>query len=142
MNLSARPSFATQMAAETLFRDAYRILEEIQQSSAAIDAVSAVLVHCHRALRNLERIHQNHVRVYGDDPAEDPFQIREPLDRFIATCNAFNYVLDPLVQPAQEHSDSCLLNSQKSWKRKHVKNLEQEFCDHERTLSMVLTNAI
>jgi hypothetical protein len=134
--------FGTPIAIETLFRDAYRVLEEIQEAPERVDAILGVLVHCHRAIRNLERIQQNHVRIHGPDPVQDPFQLREPLDAFIATCNAFNYVLNPYVQPALPANDGCLPGPQWNWKRKQVKSMEHEFLDHQRTLSMVLTNAI
>ena len=134
--------FGTPIAIETLFRDAYKILEEIQQAPDKVESILGVLVHCHRAIRNLERVHQNHVRVKGHDPVEDPFRLRQSLDSFIATCNALNYIVNPLAHPALQATDGCLPGTQWTWKRKQSKTLEQEFCDHQRTLTMVLTNAM
>ena len=131
--------FPTAITIEALFRDAYRILEEIQEAPEHVDSIFGVLVHCHRTIRNLERIHQNQVRLHGVEAAQDPFDLRGTLDRFITTCNALNYVLTPILySPATE----CFFGLRWTWKRKQISTLEEEFLGHRRMLSLVLTNAM
>jgi len=131
--------FPTAITIEALFRDAYRILDEIQDAPEHVESISGVLVHCHRAIRNLERIHQNQVQIHGAEAAQDRFDLRGALDRFITTCNALNYVLTPtLYSPAAE----CFFGIRWTWKRKQIRILEEEFVSHRRMLSLVLTNAM
>lgn len=139
MEENANTIFPTAITIEALFRDAYRILEEIQEAPEHVDSFGGVLVHCHRTIRNLERIHQNQVRLHGAEAAQDPFDLRGTLDRFIITCNALNYVLTPILySPAAE----CFFGLRWTWKRKQISTLEEEFAGHRRMLSLVLTNAM
>jgi hypothetical protein len=128
---------------DELFRDVYRILEELKEAKQQIDSIATVIVHCNRELLHVERIHSNKWRLQGAD-AEDPFELREILNKFLISCNALTYVNSPVADFDDDLGEGCLFpsKSKRSWKKKHVKALENEFSEHDRALSLALSNAV
>jgi hypothetical protein len=128
---------------DELFCDIYRILEELKEAKQQIDSITTVVVRCNRELLHLERIHTNKWRLLGVD-SEDPFELRDILNKFIITCNALSYVNSPIADLDDDLGEGCLFpsKSKRSWKKKHVKALETEFADHDRALSLALSNAV
>jgi hypothetical protein len=141
------------IAIESLFRDAYRILGEIQEAPEWIESLSTSIGHCQREIKILERIHSNQSRVFRRDPSQDTFNLRSPLDKFMATCNALTYIVSPLDGLDEDFGKNCMtpsmfpsmFASKPSRKRKlplQIQSLENDFASHERTLSMVLAHAV
>jgi hypothetical protein len=126
-------------AIETLFRDAYRILEDIQSAAEIIEPIADTIASCHWIIQNLERVHRNQVRTHSPEVSQDIFDLRRNLDRFIGSCNTLTYTLSPL-----KNTDNvgCMFPSRQTWKRKQTRELQEEFWDHQRMLSLVLANAI
>ena len=127
-------------AISSLFKDGYASLEQIQEHAAHIEPFSDAIVTCHWAIQNLERIH----RAYAKDPhstlAQDAFSLRSNLERFIASCHALIRMVDPLNAAIQV---GCFMGGGKAaLKRKQVRELQEEFWDHQRILSLVLANAV
>ena len=132
------PSIAS--AISSLFRDAYTSLEQVQEHADEIDSFSNSIVSCHWAISNLERIH----RIYSQNPystlAQDAFSLRSNLERFIASCHALIRMLELLSTSSEV---GCFLGGGKAAvKRKQTKELQEEFWDHQRILSLVLANAV
>jgi hypothetical protein len=127
-------------AIDSLFKDAYTSLEQVQEHADDIESFSDSIVSCHWAISNLERIH----RIYSQNPystlAQDAFSLRSNLERFIGSChtllrfvNLLNVSLDA----------GCWIGGGKTAvKKKHVRELQEEFWDHQRILSLVLANAV
>lgn len=132
------PSIAE--AIDSLFKDAYASLEQVQEHAEEIESFSDSIVSCHWAISNLERIH----RIYSQNPystlAQDAFSLRSNLERFIGSCHA----LIRMVHLLSTTSDvGCWLGGGRAnVKKKHVQGLQEEFWDHQRILSLVLANAV
>jgi hypothetical protein len=139
---SLSPS-ASGLPIDELFRNVYRILEELKEAKQQIDSIATVIVHCNRELLHLERIHSDKWRLHGTD-TEDPFELREILNKFLISCNALTYVNSPVADFDDDLGEGCLFpsKSKRSWKKKHVKALEAEFAEHDRALSLALSNAV
>jgi hypothetical protein len=133
---------ASGIPTDTLFRDIYRILEELQDTKDHVDSLATCIIHCSRELRNLERIHGFRWRFFGRESSEDPFELQETLNKFMISCNALSYVNSPNNALDDDIGDGCLFPSKRGWKKKHIKALETEFYDHQRTLSLALSNAV
>jgi hypothetical protein len=140
---SLSPS-ASGLPIDDLFRDVYRILEEIKEAKQQIDSITTVIVQSNRELLHLERIHSNKWRLYGAETAEDPFELRDILNKFLISCNALTYVNSPISDFDDDLGEGCLFpsKSRRAWKKKHVKALEAEFSDHDRAISLALSNAV
>ena len=122
-----------------LFRDAYRILEEIQGQAEYVDPFSDSIVSCHWSIQNLERIHKTQSRTPHSTLAQDAFSLRDNLERFIASCHA----LVRFVNPHNfEIEAGCMFGGKSTLKRKQVVEMQEEFWDLQRMLSMLLANAI
>lgn len=133
--------FATVAAIESLFRDAYTILEEIHGAADQMEGISSSIVQSHRTIQMLERIHKDQVRSQTSDAVQDTFGLRKNLDSFIATCNAFNYTVKnkPVVST---YNIGCMSPATPTWKRKQSRELQGEFWEHAKTLSLALANAV
>jgi hypothetical protein len=153
MDSSSSAAGQHAIAIESLFRDAYRILGEIQEAPEWIESLSSSIGHCQKEIRILERIHSNQSRVFRRDASQDTFNLRGPLDKFMATCNALTYIVSPFDSLDKDYGKSCIapsmfpsmFTSKPSRKRKaplHIQSLENDFASHERTLSMVLAHAV
>jgi len=130
----------TAAAIESLFRDAYRILEEIQGSAEQLEPVTETIAICHWTIQNLERLHRTQARTNTPNLAQDVFDISRNLERFIASCSALTYSLSP---PMSSSEIGCMFGGpRQTRKRNQVRELQEEFWDHQRMLSMVLANAI
>lgn len=136
------PYGASGIPTDSLFRDIYRILEEIQETKDHAHSITTSIVHCSRELRNLERIHGFRCRFFGSESTEDPFELQEILNKFMISCNALSYINSPHNALDDDVGDGCLFPSKRGWKKKHIKALETEFFDHQRTLSLALSNAV
>jgi hypothetical protein len=138
---SLSPS-ASGLPIDELFRDVYRILEDLKEAKQQIESITAIIVHSSRELLHLERIHSNKWRLEGSE-SEDPFGLREILSKFLISCNALTYVNSP-IPDLEDIGEGCLFpsKSKRSWKKRHVKALEAEFAEHDRALSLVLSNAV
>lgn len=132
--------FPTAIAIESLFRDAYNILEEVHGAAEHMETISGALTSCHRSIQMLERIHREQMRSQSPDISQDVFGLRQTLDRFIASCNALSYTVK-LSSPSIQMG--CIGAGTKSTrKKKQERELQEEFWDHQRLLSLALANAI
>lgn len=127
-------------AIDSLFKDAYASLEQVQTHADGIESFSGSIVSCHWAISNLERIH----RIYSQNPystlAQDAFSLRRNLERFIGSCHALIRFADLLSMSSDV---GCFIGGGKAaLKRKQVRELQEEFWDHQRILSLVLANAV
>ena len=127
-------------AIDSLFKDAYTSLEQVQDHADNIESFSDSIVSCHWAISNLERIH----RIYSQNPystlAQDAFSLRSNLERFIGSCHALVRMVDLLSMSSDV---GCfLVGGKTAMKRKKVRELQEEFWDHQRILSLVLANAV
>jgi hypothetical protein len=139
-HLHTMEQFPTAIAIETLFRDAYKILEEVHGAVDHMEAVSGALTNCHRSIQMLERIHREQVRSQNPDISQDIFGLRQKLDRFVASCNALNYLAQLSSHSVQV---GCMgTGSKPARKKKQERELQEEFWDHQRLLSLALANAI
>jgi hypothetical protein len=140
-------------AIESVFRDAYRILAEIQQAPEWIASLADSIGHCQREIKILERIHLNQSRVFHKDASQDEFNLRGTLDKFMATCNALTYIVFPFDGLDEDFGKTCvapslfpsMFSSKPARKRNQpaqIQALENDFAAHERTLSMVLAHAV
>jgi hypothetical protein len=133
------PSIAS--AITSLFKDVYETLEQIQEYAAVVEPFSDAIVSCHWAISNLERIHRIYAQNAYSTLAQDAFSLRGNLERFIASCHAlirFVSLLD-----LSDDAVGCFIGSSKATlKRKQVRELQEEFWDHQRILSLVLANSI
>lgn len=134
--------FPTAIAIESLFRDAYTILEAIHDTADNIDqSISGAIVHCHRSIQMLERIHRDQIRANNPDVEQDIYGLRRSLDRFIASCNALTY-MGRQVAPTFESSMACMMVARPAKKSKQIREMQEEFWDHQRLLSLALANAV
>lgn len=132
--------FPTAMAIESLFREAYNILEEVHGAAEPMETISGALTNCHRSIQMLERIHREQIRSQNPDISQDIFGLRPKLDRFIASCNALNYIVK-LSSPSIQVG--CMGTGAKATrKKKQERELQEEIWDHQRLLSLALANAI
>jgi hypothetical protein len=147
MERPSSPPSALGLPVEHLFRDVYRLLEAFQESKQKLGSIATHVARCQHELSSLERIHTNRWRFHPRD-SDDPFQLRETLNKFAISCNALKYVNSPLAEFGNDIPDGCLpglsvnLTLKRSWKKKHLKSLEAEFFGHERALSLALSNAV
>jgi hypothetical protein len=127
-------------AIQSLFKNVYETLEQIQEYAAYIEPFSDSIVACHWAISHLEKIN----RIYAQSPystlAQDAFSLRSNLERFIGSCHSLIRFVNLVNLPTDV---GCFIGSGKaSLKRKHVRELQEEFWDQQRILSLVLANAI
>ncbi|KAF2434296.1 hypothetical protein EJ08DRAFT_693834 [Tothia fuscella] len=133
-------NFPIAIAIESLFRDAYTILEQVHQAADHMATISAALTSCHRTIQLLERIHRDQVRSGNPDVSQDIYGLRQKLDLFIASCNALNYVAK-LSTPSVQIG--CMAaGSKPPRKKKQERELQEEFWDHQHLLSLGLANAV
>lgn len=133
----------TAVAIESLFRDVYRILEEIQGSAERLEPVAETVAVCHWTIQNLERLHRTQTQVH-DNPSifNDVFDISRNLERFTASCSALTYSLSPPMS-STELQIGCIFGApRQTKKRNQIRELQEEFWNHQKMLSMVLANAI
>jgi hypothetical protein len=135
-------NFPTAVAIESLFRDAYNILEEIHGATDHIETTSGSLVQCHRTIQMLERIHRDRARSQSSDISQDAFGLRQKLERFIASCNALRYLVDSKTMSSSMDIGCWAAGLRPALKKKHTRELQEEFWDHQRLLSLALANAI
>jgi hypothetical protein len=127
-------------AIRTLFKDAYETLEQIQEHAAHIEPFSDAIVACHWAISNLEKIHKAYAQNPYSTLAQDAFSLRSNLERFTASCHTLIRFVNPLNLSADV---GCFIGGGKvTLKRKQIRELQEEFWDHQRILSLVLANAI
>lgn len=127
-------------AINSLFKDAYASLEQVQEHADEIESFSDSIVGCHHAILNLERIHRIYSQNPGSTLAQDAFSLRNNLERFIGSCHALIRMLGLLSTTSDV---GCWIGGGKAAvKRKHVRELQEEFWDHQRILSLVLANAV
>lgn len=132
----------TAVAIESLFRDVYRILEEIQGSAERLEPVAESVAVCHWTIQNLERLHRIQAQTHNPTISNDVFDISRNLERFIASCSALTYSLSPPMS-STELQIGCMFGApRQTKKRNQIRELQEEFWDHQRMLSMVLANAI
>jgi hypothetical protein len=134
--------YGSGIPVDDLFRDIYIILEDLQNSTDDVESITTCVVLCSRELRHLERIHGFRWRFWGNRTSDDPFELKEILNKFTISCNALSYVNSPHVALDDDVSDGCLFGSKKGWRRKHIRALETEFIEHQRILSLALANAV
>jgi hypothetical protein len=142
--MDSSTSLQHTIAIETLFRDAYRILHEIQLAPERVTSLSGSLFHCRKEIRHLERIHSNQSRIFGRDPSEDTLGLRGALDKFMSSCNALTYIVSYDHLDAEVGHGLCLFPSKRGGKekQKQIRVLEDDFANHERTLSMTVAHAV
>lgn len=131
-------------AIQSLFKTAYETLEQIQEYADHIEPFSDSIVACHWAISNLEKINRIYARSPYSTLAQDAFSLRGNLERFIASCHALIRFVE-LLNLHSEGGIGCFIgagNVKATLKRKQVRELQQEFWDHQRLLSLVLANAI
>lgn len=140
------PDSSSGISIESLFHDIYRNLEELKHVKDHADSITNCIVHCSREIRNLERIHGFGPKFYGTTVSEDPFELRDTLNKFITSCNALSYVSSPSAHSALDDDDAvgagCLFPVGGSWRKKQMKNLDIEFLGLQRTLSLELSHAV
>jgi hypothetical protein len=135
-------NFPTAIAIDSLFRDAYNILEEIHGAMDHAEAISGSMVQCHRTIQMLERIHRDQVRSHNPDIVQDTFGLRQKLERFIASCNALKYLVNDNTGSSATEVSCWNPGFRPAFRKKQVRELQEEFWDHQRLLSLALANAI
>ena len=136
------PYGASGIPIDSLFRDIYRLLEELQGANNLVDNVATCILHCSRELRQLEKVHGFGWRFYGANCSEDPFELQEILNKFMITCNALSYINSSHTISDEDLGDGCLFPAKKGWRKKQLKGLEIDFWEHRRTLGMALSHAV
>lgn len=133
----------TAVAIESLFQDVYRILEEdIQGSAERLEPVAESVAVCHWTIQNLERLHRVQAQTHNPSTFNDVFDISRNLERFIASCSALTHSLNPPMS-STELQIGCMFGApRQTRKRNQIRELQQEFWDHQKMLSIVLANAI
>lgn len=134
--------FSIAGAVQSLFKTAYASLEQIQGHADVIEPFSDSIVSCHWTISNLERIHQTQDQNPYSALAQDAFSLRTNLERFIASCNALLRFVRSLDLSMATQVGCMFGGSKVTMKRKQVRELQEEFWDHQRILSLVLANAI
>jgi hypothetical protein len=143
MNSPVSLPVASGLSVEYLFQEIYRILEGIQDSKEKVGVIAAHIARCQHELLSLDKAHSNRWRFHSRNSREDPFQIRDTLNKFVISCNALTYVNAPFAEYGADFPDGCLaFPTRRSWKKKQFKTLEAEFFGHERALALALTNAV
>jgi hypothetical protein len=135
-------NFSTAVAIETLFRDAYNILEEIHGATDHVETISGSIVQCHRTIQMLERIHRDQARSQNSDVSQDTFGLRQKLERFIASCNALRYLVNTNPESSAIEVGCWTSGFRPAFRKKQGRELQEEFQDHQRLLSLALANAI
>jgi hypothetical protein len=135
-------NFPTAMAIDSLFRDAYSILEEIHGTADHVESISGSVVQCHRTIQMLERIHRDQVRSQRPDVSQDVLGLRTNLDRFIASCNALRYLVNTKPVGSTMEMGCWTSTSRPTFKKRQLRELQEEFKGHQRLLSLALANAI
>ncbi|KIW04340.1 uncharacterized protein PV09_04630 [Verruconis gallopava] len=132
------PSIAS--AIDSLFKDTYTTLEQLQEHSDYLEPFSDSIVACHWAITNLETIHKSYAQYPYSTLAQDAFSLRNNLERFIASCHALTRFMSFLDMSTDA---GCFIGGSKATsKRKQVRELQEEFWDHQRILSLALANAV
>lgn len=127
---------------ESLFRDVYRILEDIQESAERLEPVAESLAVCHWTIQNLERLYRVQAQTHNPSISNDVFDMSRNLDRFIASCSALAYSFSSPM-PSTELQIGCMFGAPRQTKKKNqIRELQEEFWDHQKMLSLVLSNAI
>jgi len=129
---------------DALFKDVYRQLDDVQESRDQNEIIAKSILHCSRELHNLERIHNVRWRFYGAEVEDDPFDIRDVLHKFSISCNALAYMISPSGEFDDEVPEGCLFPTtpKRGWKKRQMKTLEADFLEHERNISMALSNTV
>ncbi|KAF2669996.1 hypothetical protein BT63DRAFT_423968 [Microthyrium microscopicum] len=125
------------------FQNITGVLEDIQRNKAKSESITKSIAHCSRELQHLERIHSNRHRFHGPDGSDDPFALRDILQRFYTSCNALAYVGSPIED--FDNFDGCIQfpsTPKRGWKKKQLKTIEADYSEHERSLSLALSNAV
>jgi hypothetical protein len=130
---------------ESIFRNVFLVLDEIQQSAKQIQAVPASVEKCARDIESLKRARDAQIRHLGHLPSADPYGIREALDNFTKSCNAFTYACftnDELDDALT--SGGCLFPSSRviTAKKKQLRTYDVDFAEHERKLALLLSNSV
>jgi hypothetical protein len=144
MNRTSTPPHALGLQIEQLFQDITRTVNSINESREKINStITTHVARCQHELVSLSKVHQNRWRFESDTANEDPFQMRDTLNRFILACNTLTYLSSPFVEFGNDQSEGCMsFPIKKSWRKKQLKMLEDEFFGHERSLSLALSNAV
>jgi hypothetical protein len=90
----------------------------------------------------LERIHRDQVRSQNPDISQDLFGLRQNLDRFIGSCNSLRYLVNTKPMGSAIEVACWPTASRPTFKKKQIRELQEEFWDHQRRLSLALANAI
>ncbi|QDS72309.1 hypothetical protein FKW77_007482 [Venturia effusa] len=127
---------------DSLFRDVYNILEGIQGSTERLEPVAESVAVCHWTIQNLERLHRLQAQTHNPSTFSYVFDISRNLERFIASCSALTCSLDPPVSSTELQIGCIFGATRQTKKRKQIRELQEEFWDHQRMLNMLLANAI
>ncbi|KAE9973901.1 hypothetical protein BLS_003377 [Venturia inaequalis] len=132
----------TAVAIECLFRDVYRILEDLQASADRLEPVAESLAICHWTIQNLERLHRVQAKIHNPSISNHVFDMSRNLDRFIASCSALASSPGPPMS-SSELQLGCMFGAPRQVKKKNrIRELQEDFWDHQRMLSLMLSNAI
>jgi hypothetical protein len=129
---------------ESIFRNVSLVLDEIQQTAKQIQAVPAAIEKCTRDIGYLKRAREAQIRHLGHLPSADPYGIRETLDDFTKTCNAFTYACFTNDELDDALASGCLFPSSRlvTAKKKQLRTFDGDFNEHERKLALVLSNSV
>jgi hypothetical protein len=144
MNRTSTPPHALGLQVEQLFQDITRAVDSINECREKISStITTHIARCQHELVSLSKVHQNRWRFESDNSNDDPFQMRDTLNKFIIACNTLTYLSSPFVEVGNEKLEGCMsFAPKKSWRKKQLKMLEDDFFDHERSLSLALSNAV
>ncbi|TLD32310.1 T-complex protein 1 subunit epsilon [Venturia nashicola] len=132
----------TAVATELLFRDVYRILEDVQGSAERLEPFAESIAICHWTIQNLERLLRVQAQTHNPNLPKHVLELSRILERFIASCSALATSMEPPIS-STELQIGCMCRVQRRTKKRNpIRELQDDFWDHQNMLSLVLSNAI
>jgi hypothetical protein len=142
MNRTTEAPHALGLPVESLFQDIYRVLDDVRALKANLGSIATYVARCQHEILSLEKVHANKWRFDTEQNADDPFQLRNTLNKFVISCSALTYINSPFREFPEDVGEGCFFPGKRGWRKKQIKALDSEFFSHERSLSLALANSV